>query len=99
MTSVTRSAIRAEYEDSTPGVWKYDSDRPCYYINNGDVTIAEIPISHYSREIADTKFIANAHQYIPALLDALEDAERYIEILHKVCTSHGIPFPVKEANV
>jgi len=95
MTREERDAIRARCEAATSGPWEYDgmhNEIQTPYSENGFWLICSEVRTHPSEKILDEfghtynpdfEFIANARQDIPALLDALDEAEAHAE---RVCT-------------
>ena len=67
MTNEQLAAIRSRCDAATPGPWDYSGLMEVYG--------GQYEVIGRLDELADVRFVARARQDIPALLDALEEAE------------------------
>lgn len=77
--SIDRAAIKARAEAATPGPWSYRPEilglpNTTVMAENGQV--GYVAVGHFLSP--DAEFIAHAREDIPALLAALEEAEREV---------------------
>lgn len=81
---MSRDSIRARLAAATEGPWSWDDDpdltQDSVWANDGDIVASTYgSTAKGSTDADDARFIANARQDIPALLKALDLAEKALD--------------------